>query len=76
MKVRIGFVSNSSSTSFVVIDSSQGYDKLPYADTFVVDGSVGHTEFGWGPETVNGIGSRIIFAYLHHPIAERCSVFS
>lgn len=64
MKVRNGFVSNSSSSSFVVIDASKGYDKLPYRGTLVVDSNIGNTEFGWGPERITDIGSRIIFTYL------------
>lgn len=63
MKIRLGFVSNSSSSSFLVIDSSGKYDTLE-DEHLIVDSSFGHTEFGWGPDDVTGIGSRIIFAYL------------
>jgi len=64
MKIRQGFVSNSSSSSFLVVDASKGYTKLNCNDTLIVDSSLGYTEFGWGPETITDIGSRIIFAYL------------
>jgi len=65
MKVRLGFVSNSSSSSFVVIGSSDNFIDIDYKhDTLVVDGSFGCIEFGWGPEEINDVGSKIIFAWL------------
>ena len=64
MKVRRGFVSNSSSSSFIVVDASRGYKFPNFNRTILVDGDFGETEFGWGPDTIRGGNSRIIFAYL------------
>jgi hypothetical protein len=72
MKIRKGFVSNSSSSSFVVIDTSKGFIS-PSAlknPTLVVDGNLGETEFGWGADVLYDYGSRIIFAYLQTTYAK------
>lgn len=65
MKFRKGFVSNSSSSSFVVIDRSNSPLVIPNikGSEFEV-GKLGETEFGWGPETIDDIFSRINFAYI------------
>jgi len=77
MKIRNGFVSNSSSSSFIVIVRSQiseddfkvfSYD---YDDKFVVNGSHGTTEFGWGPATITDAWSRLNFSYLQALYAKR-----
>lgn len=72
MKIRSGFVSNSSSSSFIVI--SQAGEDVSYElsrkkheggiTTLVVDGNLGHTEFGWERNEYNDFGSKLIFAYL------------
>lgn len=64
MKIRSGFVSNSSSSSFIVISDKGILEKPEFQETLIVDRKLGETEFGWGPETIYGFGSRLIFAYL------------
>jgi hypothetical protein len=68
LKFREGFVSNSSSSSFVIIGSSgkrvPGSNLLPADDGVLHFGLHGVTEFGWGPDTVQDVQSRINFAYL------------
>jgi hypothetical protein len=67
MKTRIGFVSNSSSCSFIVIGKSTKYDRFPSDN---IRGSNldlsdnGEYDFGWGPEKLNDICSRLAFAML------------
>lgn len=80
MKIRSGFVSNSSSSSFIVI--SQNGEDVSYElrkkheagiTTLVVDGNLGHTEFGWERNKYNDFGSKLIFAYLqaHYLIQDK-----
>ena len=65
MKIRKGFVSNSSSSSFVVIDMINVPEKMSFlGDRLVVNAELGETEFGWGPLVIQGWGSMVIFAYL------------
>lgn len=69
MKIRSGFVSNSSSSSFIVIsqsgkDETQELHEKYSTTTLVVDGNLGHTQFGWEFEEHAGFGSKLIFAYL------------
>jgi hypothetical protein len=75
MKTRSGFVSNSSSSSFIVIDESSDYESIPYwakVDTLVVDINFGYTDFGWGPERVDSIDDRIMFAYIQILYSQKC----
>ena len=71
MKIRSGFVSNSSSSSFIVI--SQSGEDVSYElrkkyeagiTTLVVDGELGHTQFDWEKKEYNDFGSKLVFAYL------------
>jgi hypothetical protein len=68
MKTRQGFVSNSSSSSFVVIgntgkDCSKWLSKVCKPEQYVI-GQDGETEFGWSVETHSDVYSRVNFAYL------------
>lgn len=73
MKIRSGFVSNSSSSSFLIIrEIPEGpgsflvgdySDSKPYSGVYKV-GKQGKICFGWGPGKLNGMHSKINFAYL------------
>ena len=54
MKTRLGFVSNSSSSSFIIVGYEKNNDTL---DHYTPD--AGEYEFGWGPDTAQDIHSRI-----------------
>lgn len=60
MKIRLGFVGNSSSSSFIVIGNSGVNVALPEE---IIIGAEGETSFGWGPETITDLHSRINLAY-------------
>jgi len=60
MKIRSSFVSNSSSSSFIVIDNSGKYNIPDWSGILDVE----NREYGWGPERLDGIMDRITFSYL------------
>ena len=64
MKFRNGFVSNSSSSSFIVIDAPSYLPFCSDEEHLVVDRGFGTYEFGWGPEDVMDMGARVIFSYI------------
>jgi hypothetical protein len=65
-KVRTGFVSNSSSSSFIIIGdgSKREIPKIDSDALNVPNDFEGELEFGWGPETLTDIGSRINFCWV------------
>lgn len=64
MKFRNGFVSNSSSSSFIVIDAPSYLPFCSDEEHLVIDRDFGTYEFGWGPEDVKDMGARVIFSYV------------
>lgn len=64
MKIRAGFVSNSSSSSFVVVGKEITQDMIDAWPKSVVVGETGETEFGWGPGRCTHHMDRLNFAVL------------
>jgi len=63
-KIHSSFITNSSSSSFVIIGRKKLQD-IAFQESILVAGSeLGKIEFGWGPETIRDWGSRVNFAYL------------
>lgn len=66
MKIRKGFVSNSSSSSFIVIGNGpfETIHSPPIDSDTLVVGRYGETQFGWDEVKYADMYSRINFAYL------------
>jgi len=65
VKVRQNFVSNSSSSSFIVIGNSGTYEKVHSNENDeYIFGQDGETEFGWTPQDITDIDSRINFCKI------------
>lgn len=74
MKVRTGFVSNSSSSSFIVIGHSGKYDKFyEYSTEFDTYDQILITDdycFGWDFTTYRGAATRLAFAIMQAQYVE------
>jgi hypothetical protein len=71
MKTRTGFVSNSSSSSFVVIRSGNYEPYKINKDTIKIPDDFNNStlKFGWGPGRITDTESKINFAYMQCRIA-------
>jgi hypothetical protein len=70
MKIRTGFVSNSSSSSFIVINNYVSEEMLASLPKSIVIGEVGKTQFGWEIEDSYDFESKLNFAVLQARYAE------
>jgi hypothetical protein len=72
MKTRYGFVTNSSSSSFIVINSDRMIPKGFAKGSTLIVGEFGKTEFGWERTRYTDMHTKINFAWLQILYAELC----
>lgn len=63
MKIRNGFVSNSSSSSFIVISSDNNFNDIPIIKHNIL-GEKGKKYFSWENETSNDFYSKVNWSYM------------
>jgi hypothetical protein len=66
MKTRLSFVSNSSSSSFIIISDRKPFEDLSryYNTNLIIDSNFGWYEFGWKQDEYYDFGTKAIFARL------------
>jgi len=65
MKIRLGFVSNSSSSSFIVLSDNKTDNKKYTLKDLKYEVYNGETEFGWDWIEYKDIGSKLNFVFLN-----------
>jgi hypothetical protein len=69
VQTRYGFVSNSSSTNFIVIAAGKQTAQTP-TSTYII-GEEGHSTFGWAFNKYDDVHSKINFAWIQAKYAEK-----
>lgn len=64
MKIRNGFVSNSSSSSFIVINNSGTKVHPPHSDSLTINMTDGEYQFGWQVEEYYDFNSKFNWCYI------------